>query len=197
MEWPEIDTKEMFYRHIMVSLGGIEAEKLIFGENMISAGASSDLTKATITASKMVKVYGMHNRNFITVTNASDINEFSAIHDNGDIEVEVEKIIKKAEEEVKDCLLKNKLFLLEVAEYLSNNSKMDKEQFKNVAVKFIDENEISDKDNFYQFRNTIAKLKAEEIAKEQQVIGNISRNTHSPWILNKKNEENNSGKKKK
>ncbi len=187
IDWPDISTKELFYRQIMTALGGIEAEKLIFGDDMISAGASSDLRKATVIASQMVKVFGMNNRNYVTSTSISDMNEHSSIHDDGQSEIEVTNIIKKAEDEVKDCLSNNKLFLLEISEYLSNNSKMEKEQFKNIAVKFIDENEMNEKDSFYHFRDVITRLKAEEINKEKSEKG-LSSKLHTapePWVLNK------------
>ncbi len=180
IEWPDIDTKGMFLKQIMVCLGGIEAEKFIFGDDMISAGANSDLKKATQIASKMVKLFGMQNRNFVTNTAIDVGNEYSAIHDDGESEKEICNIIKFAEEEVKKCLQNNKLFLLEVAEYLSNNSRMDTEQFRSIAIKFMDENEIFDKNTCYNFRETIVKLKEQEIAGEKQkydIVNTRSLNT--------------------
>lgn len=202
IDWPDINTKSMFYKHIMTCLGGIEAEKLIFGDDMISAGANSDLKKATTIASQMIKVFGMGNNNYVTSTSIDGMNEFMAIHDKGNSEIHAVKIIKDAEKEVKECLANNKLFLLEVAEYLSNNSKMNTEKFKEIALKFIDEKEINDKDKYYNFRSMIDYAKKSESKKSKykaKVIftdagsGNIKTKS---FVLNKKKETSISDKKK-
>lgn len=48
-------THKEFLADIDVALGGRVAEELIFGAENVTSGASSDLRKATATATRMVK----------------------------------------------------------------------------------------------------------------------------------------------
>jgi len=48
-------TQKEFLADIDVALGGRVAEELIFGAENVTSGASSDLRKATATATRMVK----------------------------------------------------------------------------------------------------------------------------------------------
>ena len=48
-------TQKEFLADIDVALGGRVAEELIFGTENVTSGASSDLRKATATATRMVK----------------------------------------------------------------------------------------------------------------------------------------------
>ncbi|MBU1167547.1 ATP-dependent metallopeptidase FtsH/Yme1/Tma family protein, partial [Patescibacteria group bacterium] len=52
-------SKEEFLEELAVLLAGYAAEKIIFGENKITTGASSDLREATRIARKLVTEYGM------------------------------------------------------------------------------------------------------------------------------------------
>jgi ATP-dependent metalloprotease len=53
-------TKREFLADIDVALGGRVAEELIFGPENVTSGASSDLRKATATATRMVKASQVH-----------------------------------------------------------------------------------------------------------------------------------------
>lgn len=52
-------TKNDIKNNIMVALGGRAAEEVVFGENNITTGASSDLKKATEMSLSMIGIYGM------------------------------------------------------------------------------------------------------------------------------------------
>jgi len=52
-------TKAEFYDDVAVAMGGYVAEKMIFGEDNISTGPSSDLRSATNIARSIVMSYGM------------------------------------------------------------------------------------------------------------------------------------------
>ena len=53
-------TQREFLADIDVALGGRVAEELIFGPENVTSGASSDLRKATATATRMVKASQVH-----------------------------------------------------------------------------------------------------------------------------------------
>lgn len=52
-------TKNDIKNNIMVALGGRAAEEVVFGENNVTTGASSDLKKATEMSLSMIGIYGM------------------------------------------------------------------------------------------------------------------------------------------
>jgi hypothetical protein len=78
-------TQKEFLADIDVALGGRVAEELIFGPENVTSGASSDLRKATATATRMVKasqvhpvVYQMVNMTFCLVHRIGDTRKRSA-----------------------------------------------------------------------------------------------------------------------
>jgi len=63
-EYPDIQeaglyTKDLFMKRIIVSLGGKAAEKIEYGEQFVSVGASEDLKQANELARDMINKYGM------------------------------------------------------------------------------------------------------------------------------------------
>ena len=63
MRLPERDqlsvTREKMYSDIAVAMGGRIAEEIIFGDDKVTSGASSDIDMATKMAKNMVTKYGM------------------------------------------------------------------------------------------------------------------------------------------
>ncbi len=55
-------SKKEILNNIMVALGGRAAEEIIYGEDSITTGASSDLEKATEMVLSLIGIYGMDNQ---------------------------------------------------------------------------------------------------------------------------------------
>ncbi|XP_031778497.1 ATP-dependent zinc metalloprotease YME1L isoform X2 [Nasonia vitripennis] len=55
-------TKAQMLASMDVSMGGRAAEELIFGQDQVTSGASSDFVNATAIAEEMVRVYGMSEK---------------------------------------------------------------------------------------------------------------------------------------
>lgn len=66
-ELSKIDTKDDYLNFIAMILGGRAAEDIIF--NIVSTGPGSDLERATICATHMIKYYGMGNGLAVESTN--------------------------------------------------------------------------------------------------------------------------------
>jgi cell division protease FtsH len=122
-----METSLFLDNQIMMALGGIEAERLIFGPDNIGIGAVSDLQKATSIALKKHKQYGMYNNKFlVTSTPDSQLNN-SHIHIDG-VDQQVVNLINTLTNEVRKCLEDNKDLLIELSTYLFNNSKIKHDQ---------------------------------------------------------------------
>jgi cell division protease FtsH len=101
-------TKNFLKKHIIVSLGGLEAEKYIFGDGGRGAGVSNDLLQATATAGEMIRNYGMGNtKTFIVPTDSqhADACNTDIESTNKDIDKLVEKMSKKSRKNIKNNLL--------------------------------------------------------------------------------------------
>jgi cell division protease FtsH len=162
IEFPEIQTKEILYNNILVCLGGRAAEKFILKDsNMLSIGSYSDLANATESANKMIKLYG-HGTNPYTIKHTITENTtFTGVNIVDNSELEALEIIKKAELEVDNVLNNNTELLLEMIDYLCNNSQLNEEQLKIMVSKY--NLEIKDKDNYYGIRDKIILFKKEEL----------------------------------
>ncbi len=96
-------TKTQFTSHIVVSLGGLLAEKLVFNEQ--TAGVSSDLQKASAIARKMVRNFGMSSLGPINYGATYD--SFSG-KTSERIDAEVEKIISDCYDQGNKLLVENR-----------------------------------------------------------------------------------------
>ena len=152
IEYPEQMTKDLSIKQIMVLLAGIEAERFLFGDDLISSGAYSDLSRATDLASAMIKEFGMgESLCQIRAVTDSTIAGFKVMSE--DYEKIILELIDKLQDEVKKLLVENEEFLLELSYYLSNNSKIDKEQLTKMAKKY--HSKFRDKDHYYDFKDQI------------------------------------------
>ncbi|MCD8208131.1 MAG: AAA family ATPase [Bacteroidales bacterium] len=95
----EFSTKCDLLNHIKVCVGGFVAEKLVFGDNDRTMGASSDLSVATQTAVKMIRRLGMDYDNFPFVSTRNP--------DSADLYVwdeDQQRIADAATQMIKDCI---------------------------------------------------------------------------------------------
>lgn len=138
----KIKTKPQFLAELSTLLGGYTAEKIKFRE--ISTGGGDDLKKASELARKLVKEYGMSSLGPITfgekeeliflgreVSEQRNYSEKIAIQ----IDEEVEKFIKNAQNQAEKILLQKKKLLNKVAQTLIQKETIEKEEFENLIKK--------------------------------------------------------------
>ena len=148
MPLPEKDemflTKNKMLQDIQVSLGGRIAESLIFGEDEITTGASSDIKKATKEARKMVTKYGM-SKNVGVICYEDDDDEVfigrDLAHAKNHSEASASEIDKEVKEIVDDCYAKAEAILKEhmnvlhsCANLLLEKEKISREEFEALFV---------------------------------------------------------------
>lgn len=134
----ECDTKKTFMtsddilNKIKVLLGGYAAERLIFEPGRVSSGASSDLKRATVLASKYVREFGMDGLVYVTTycrdsmsTDGGNVlNEDDQTYINEKIRAVVNKCFDEAYK-ILNTRQWNKM-LKKSAKYLADSSTMPK-----------------------------------------------------------------------
>ena len=159
INFPEgILTKEILKKDIIISLGGFIAEKLIFGEEHTSSGVYSDIENATELANKAIKYYAMGNNPIHIAVASSNSNEYFFTKETY-IE-EAMQLIDACKKEAEIILIRNKLLLLKMAEYLTNHNRMEEPMIADFVIKYACEDWVSEdafmkKENYFSFSDLI------------------------------------------
>ena len=155
----EIITYRLLLDQIKIGLGGYLAEKFIFGSDSNTTGVSGDLIKLTQIAHQIVKDFGMAGKPYkMNIHNyGGNPNQFT--FDN-DLEKQARKIIEDCIIEVNKCFMEYKPFLLILAKFLSENSRINKDEIETLAQHYFKKNNIKpvkfvDKDSYYDFKSKL------------------------------------------
>ena len=131
-------TRAEFVDDLAMALGGYAAEKLIFGDDMISTGPSSDLRTATRIARDAVTQYGMSDvlgpRTFGTREELVYVGQGMADKDYSEktaevIDGEVGRLVKEAGERAKSLLTAHRGVLDRIAEELLKKETLEEAEF--------------------------------------------------------------------
>ncbi len=140
VEEKKLHTKNDFISEIATLLGGLVAEKLVFGQS--STGASNDLKKASFLARKMVKEYGMSSLGAITFGEKEELaflgQEFEGQRNYSEevaakIDAEVTKIIKEGENLATLTLTQKRDTLEKIALRLIEKETIGKEEYEKLV----------------------------------------------------------------
>ncbi len=135
----KMKTKTQFLAEIATLLGGLSAERLIFGE--MSTGASNDLVKASELARRIVKEYGMSSLGPIVFGDKDDLvflgREISEQRNYSEevamkIDREIEKIIRGEEVRATKIVKQNKSMLDKIAKTLIEKETIEREEFEKI-----------------------------------------------------------------
>jgi cell division protease FtsH len=160
-----LTTKETLKKDIIVTLGGFVAEKMIFGEEHTSSGVYSDLEEASSLANRAIKYYGMGSDPLHIAVECNDKNE--AFFNTKAYTQEAIQLIEVCCKEAGELLMRNKLLLLKMAEYLSTHNRMEEdmigEYVKRYSVEpWVNESGFVKKEEYFSFgrviKNKISEL---------------------------------------
>lgn len=127
-KWKYFSKEEVVYR-IAENLGGIVAEKMIFGADKITRGAGQDIETATQLATNAIKEYGMGS--IIAALNTPDPRSKEFLHDlTGDYNNEVKILLEKGTQLAETLLLREKNLLLQLSDHLSDERIIKKKQIE-------------------------------------------------------------------
>ena len=124
-----VSRKQMLAR-LDVCMGGRVAEELIFGENKVTSGASSDLKKATSLAREMVTEYGMGNEVGLVTHDYEDDGRSMSSETRLLIEKEVKQFLERAYNNAKTILTTHNKELHALANALLEHETLSGTQIK-------------------------------------------------------------------
>jgi hypothetical protein len=165
-------TLDVLKKELVIGLGGYVAEKLIFGEENTCSGVSQDIENVSELANRAVKEYAMGS-DPIYIRFASSNDNLAISHQQTHTE-EALTLIKVSEKEATAILEKNKLLLLKMSEFLTNNSRLEEKQILKMVCDYSKEDWVNEKafvkkENYFQFADIITK-QMEELEEQSSLL---------------------------
>jgi len=137
-------TRERLKKAIVITLGGLVAEKLVFGEENTCSGVSSDIEHASALANDAVRRYAMGSDPIRLAVVRSYANEDYFLNTK-EYEEESLRLMRDCMQIAEMMLERNKLLLLKMSEYLTHNSKMDIKMIEELVKKYSVEEWVHEK----------------------------------------------------
>jgi cell division protease FtsH len=154
-------SKEEMMRRAALGLGGYLAEELIFGKEYVHDGSDDDLKKTTNMVSKLIKAHGMGS-DLMRVKVAAHRTNFY-YHDEGAFNKQIREIIKEAESLARKTLNSEIEKLLILADYLSDNTKIEEQEI----IQLLDIGELENKEG--QFRRQLKQQASRTLTENKNV----------------------------
>ncbi|HZY81887.1 MAG TPA: hypothetical protein VFE50_20325 [Cyclobacteriaceae bacterium] len=136
-------TRETLRKSIVITLGGLAAEKIVFGDDNSCSGVSSDIEHASTLANDAIRRYAMGIDPIRLAVVRAYANEDFFV-DSSKYEEESVKLIRECMMVAGMILERNKLLLLEMSEYLTHNSKMEMNAIEEFVRKYSVEEWVND-----------------------------------------------------
>lgn len=162
-KWETMPRKRMLHR-IAYYLGGIVAEEIVFGRDMVSGGSSADLEMATSYVADLVRRHGLGENMVVYqdgVYRGSDV-----LHDD-DHNKEIKEWLSNGKNMARNTLYKNQNLLLALANYLSDHRTIKKSKIAKMVKKIAPEvhEAIERFQSFHRYRDVL-KGKLDSTPKE-------------------------------
>lgn len=141
-------SKQYLESQLAVALGGRLAEEIIYGEDMVTTGASNDIQQVANIAKRMVKEWGMSDKvGRIALSEPGGQGPFmgrmmlqrQTMWGNkilGDVEQEVERLVNNSYLIAKQILLDNRDLLEHLTKVLLEQEVVSAEEFQMMLVQF-------------------------------------------------------------
>jgi cell division protease FtsH len=138
-------SKTQIMAKIATYMGGRAAEEVVFGEDEVTSGASSDIESCTDLARKMVTKFGMSNLGSLALEGDCEPvflgnemmkrNEYSEVI-AAKIDVRVREIIEACHQQAKNIIRDNRLGVDRLVEILIEKETIEGDEFRDLVSKF-------------------------------------------------------------
>ncbi|KEH19851.1 FTSH protease [Medicago truncatula] len=128
-------SRKQMLANLDVCMGGLVAEELVFGENELTSGSSSDLSKATNVARQMVTEFGMSIEVGRVTHNYYDDGRSMSSETRLLIEKEVKKLLDRAYKNAKTIITTHEKELHALANALMEHETLTGSQIKELLAK--------------------------------------------------------------
>lgn len=128
-------SKNFYSKQMRVSFAGLCAEELVFGDGERSDGCASDISNATIVATKYVRRCAMHSIKGVvrsTGDMGSSSDSLTSIENTNTL---MEDLLKKHKEETYNILKENEILLSDLCKFSLENGSISPEEFTNICNK--------------------------------------------------------------
>ena len=141
-------SKQYLESQLAVALGGRLAEEIIYGEDMVTTGASNDIQQVANIAKRMVKEWGMSDKvGRVALSEPSGAGPFMGLQMMqrqtmwgnkilGTVEDEVERLVNNSYLIAKQVLLDNKDLLEHLTQVLLEQEVVSAEEFQMMLVEY-------------------------------------------------------------
>mmetsp|Transcript_2465 Transcript_2465/g.5106 ORF Transcript_2465/g.5106 Transcript_2465/m.5106 type:complete len:669 (-) Transcript_2465:74-2080(-) len=141
-------SKQYLESQLAVALGGRLAEEIIYGEDMVTTGASNDIQQVANIAKRMVKEWGMSDKvGRVAISEPSGRGPFMGMQMMrrptqwgnsimGTVEQEVERLVNNSYLVAKEILNENKDLLEHLTRVLMEQETVSAEEFQMMLVEF-------------------------------------------------------------
>lgn len=132
-----------YMNDVAVLMGGYAAEYIIFGEENLSSGSSSDLSKVTQQLSTLFKECGFGDKLGKFVSEQMPDNtpfrdgNYCLTDNENKLEVQIKQKIKEGLELAIKTINEQKILLLKITEYLIKQPKMNNKKIKEYSKKYL------------------------------------------------------------
>ncbi len=163
MRFPEEDsfsmTRQKMLADLAVAMGGRAAEELIFGHNMVTSGAMSDIRQATALASAMVKEWGMSDEVgpvYYGSENPYRKDNLESEEATRLVDIEIKKLVEYGLSEAKRILIEKRDDLEVLAQGLLKYETLSGQEIKDlIAGKTIEKYDVETGENVQETNQTL------------------------------------------
>jgi len=173
-------TKHDILKYIARYLAGLEAEKLIFGNDLATTGSVSDLERATSLALKSITEYGLGNR--VGHYQLNDVHYRNNLSQAlPDIEAQAQALLDQAQGLTQLVLTKEKTLLLKIANKLVQDLKLELMQLRPLINNYCKmftlegiEKANEDQPHLDLFQQQLENIPNQELQTDERLIKNLS-----------------------
>jgi cell division protease FtsH len=155
----EILSYRLLRERICILLGGYVAERLVFGAEDLSAGASEDIVRLTRLAHQAIRDFGMDSDPISRHIHVYGGNSYrGTFHDA--LEEQTDDLVRGCLAETERCLAEHQRFLLELGQRLSEVSRVDKPDIKTALAAYCRETgrempRLVTRDQYFNYRERL------------------------------------------